>query len=66
MNKLWCEEGDLKVFKMKGKMYQFVFTKEEERKRVLDKLLWNFDNQMLVLQPWRQGIESDPNTFSST
>lgn len=63
MNKLWCEEGDLKVFEMKGKMYQFAFTKEEERKRVLDKRRWNFDNQMLGLQPWRQGIESDPNTF---
>lgn len=27
--KLWCEEGELKVIKLKNKMYQFVFTKEE-------------------------------------
>lgn len=37
ITKLWCEEGELKVIKLKNKVYQFVFTKEEERKRVLDK-----------------------------
>lgn len=34
MTKLWCKEGELKVIELKKKMYQFVFTNEEERTRV--------------------------------
>lgn len=66
MTKLWYEKGELKVIELKHQMYQFVFTKEEERKQVLDKRPWNFDNQLLVIHPWREGIESDASVFSVT
>lgn len=44
-------------------MYQFVFTKEDKRKRVLEKRQWTFDNQMLVIHPWRKGLDYAPDVF---
>lgn len=63
MAKLWCVEGSLKVVELRNKMYQFFFTKEEERTRVLEKRPWTFDNQMLVIQPWKQDIDRDERAF---
>lgn len=37
IEKLWCPEGSLKVVELKNKKYQFIFSKEEERSRVLEK-----------------------------
>lgn len=66
MTKLWCDEGELKVIELQHQMYQFVFTKDDERKRVLDKRPWTFDNQLLVIHPWQEGIDSNPSAFSVT
>lgn len=66
MTKLWCDEGELRVIELKHQTYQFVFTKDEERKRVLDKRPWTFDNQLLVIHPWQEGIDSNPSAFSVT
>lgn len=66
MSMLWCLEGSLKVIELKNKMYQFVFSVEDERKRVLEKRPWTFENQVLVLHPWRDGIVSDAKAFLST
>lgn len=37
MAKLWCAEGELRIIELRSKTFQFVFSKEEERQRVLDK-----------------------------
>lgn len=37
MTKLWCAKGELKVIELENRMYQFVFSKADERKRVLEK-----------------------------
>lgn len=66
LSKLWCEEGEVKIFELKNKMYQFVFTKEEERRRVLEKRLWTFDNQLLVIHPWRKGLDYALDAFCSS
>lgn len=66
LSKLWCGEGDLKVIELQNRMYQFVFSREEERLRVLNKRPWTFDNQLLVLHPWRKGIEHETKTFLSS
>lgn len=54
------------MIELKNKTYQFVFSREEERKRVLEKRPCTFDNQMLVLHPWRKDIKNDPKAFLST
>lgn len=64
--KLWCEEWEMKIFEMKNKMYQFIFTKDEEMRRVLEKWPWTFDNQMLVSHLWRKGLDNEPEAFCST
>lgn len=66
MTGLWCSEGTLKVIELKNKMYQFVFSDEDERKRVPEKRPWTFEYQVLVLHPWRDGIVNDAKAFLST
>lgn len=63
MTKLWCAAGSLKVVEIKNQVYQFFFSNEDERRRVLEKMPWTFDNQMLVLHPWKQDIEHDESLF---
>lgn len=64
MTKLWCAEGELKMVEIKNKTYQFFFSNEEERIRVLEKRPWTFDNQLLVLQPWKKDMDMDEKAFS--
>lgn len=40
MTKLWCGERSLKVIELKHKMYQFVFSRKEEKNRVLVRRPW--------------------------
>lgn len=49
MTKLWCADGSLKVVEIKNKMYQFTFSNGEEKRRVLERRPWTFDNQLLLL-----------------
>lgn len=66
MSKLWCSEGTLRMVELKNKMYQFFFSKDEERRRVLDRRPWTFDNQMLVIQPWTKDIVNNEAAFLKT
>lgn len=54
------------MVELKNKMYQFIFSKNEERSRVLEKRPWAFDNQMLVILPWKKDIENEEELFSTT
>lgn len=63
IGKLWCAEGSLKVIELKSKMFQFVFSHEDEKRRVLEKRPWTFDKQLLVLQPWKKDIDRNEKTF---
>lgn len=65
MMKLWCAEGCLKVVEIKNKMYQFIFSSEEERKRVLERRPWTFENQ-LVLQLWKNDIDKATAAFNTS
>lgn len=66
MAKLWCAEGELKMVELKNKMFQFFFSKEKERIRVLKKRPWTFDNQLLVLQSWQQDMDKDGKAFCTS
>lgn len=52
---LWCPKGDLKVVELGRNSYQFIFSLQEERDRALLRRPWTFDNQLLVLHPWKAG-----------
>lgn len=65
MTKLWCRERRLKVTELNHKIYQFVFSCAEERRRVLEKRPWLFDNKLLVLQPWQKDIEKKDEALQS-
>lgn len=66
MTQLWCPEGDLRVIEIGSKMFQFIFSNEKERRRVLERRLWTFDNQLLVLHPWIKDTDLKAEAFTKT
>lgn len=62
-SKLWSQMGDLRVVELGPNFYQFIFTSQEERERVLQKRPWFFDNQLIVLHQWRQDIKQEDDSF---
>lgn len=63
MTQLWCPEGTLRVVEIGAKMFQFFFSNEDERRRVLERRPWTFDNQLLVLQPWQNETDLKAEAF---
>lgn len=46
--------------------FQFIFLNNEEKARVLQKRSWFFDNQMVVVQPWKQDLKRGDPSFNQT
>lgn len=63
---LWCRTGSLKAIEMKRGIFQFVFSEDEDRKRVLERRPWSFENRALILHQWEPAIEKNEEAFSST
>lgn len=66
MMALWCRSGTLKVIELKHGSFQFVFSAEVDRQRVLEGRPWNFENQALILHPWESGLYKRDDAFDST
>ena len=54
---------DLKMTELGPNFFQFGIKGEETRERIVNGGPWIFDNQILVLSRWYEGIEDDPNAF---
>lgn len=61
--KLWCPDGEMKTVELGPNYFQFTFSRKEEMDRVLLKRPWHFDNQILVLQPWKPQLKQDDASF---
>lgn len=66
MTQLWCPEGSLKVIELRSKTFQFVFSRENEKRKALKKRPRTFDNQLLVLHPWKMDIDVEEDLFQRT
>lgn len=62
---LWSQKGDLRVEELGSNFFQFFFTDQEEKERVLHRRPWFFENQILVLQPWRKGLRESDLSFKN-
>lgn len=62
-SRIWSQKGDLKVVELGFNFFQFIFSSIEERNRVLQKRPWFFDNQVLVIQPWRPHMRGEDPSF---
>lgn len=54
----------LKIVEIGPNMFQFSFEIESEMERVLNSGPWLFDNQLLILKQWYEGIEEDNKAFN--
>ena len=66
MMKLWQHRGLVKVVTLKPNYFQFIFEKESERLPILQARPWFFDNQLIVLQLWREDLECEDVCFKSS
>ncbi|KAF7140800.1 hypothetical protein RHSIM_Rhsim06G0055700 [Rhododendron simsii] len=64
MDLAWGYPKGLKVMEVGGGIYQFVFGKEMDLVRVIAGGPWLFNNQLIVLQRWEEGIKIDQINFS--
>lgn len=61
LGQLWCQTGELRVIELGSNSYQFVFSNQGEKEKVLMRQPWFFDNQILVLHQWQQHLNvQDP------
>lgn len=64
MMKLWHHRGLCKVVALEPNVYQFVFNSATERKGIPQGRLWFFDNQLLVLYTWKEGMNGSMDCFN--
>lgn len=62
-NKLWSQNGDLKVVELGPNFFHFIFTSPEEKARALQKRALFFDNQVVALQPWKPNFGGGDPAF---
>lgn len=66
VTKLWQHKGLCKVVALLPNVFQFIFQQAEDREAVLRVRPWLFDNSILVLQPWVEGINWDDASFTKS
>lgn len=64
VTKLWQHKGLCKVIAITQNVFQFIFVHAEDREGVLKGRPWLFDNFVLVLQPWSEGIQLTDSCFN--
>ncbi|KAG5524447.1 hypothetical protein RHGRI_031191 [Rhododendron griersonianum] len=64
MDLAWGYPKGLKVMEVGGGIYQFVFGNEMDLVRVIAGGPWLFNNQLIVLQRWEEGVKPDQINFS--
>ncbi|KAG5521220.1 hypothetical protein RHGRI_033692 [Rhododendron griersonianum] len=64
MDLAWGYPKGLKVMEIGGGIFQFVFGKEMDLFKVIAGGPWLFNNQLIVLKRWEEGIKPDQINFS--
>ncbi|XP_027169532.1 uncharacterized protein LOC113774320 [Coffea eugenioides] len=59
----WGYPKNLGVVELGPNLFQFNIPNHEDRERILEGGPWVIDNQMLVLNRWKEGIEGDVEAF---
>ena len=63
---MWSFEQNQKVVEIGVNKFQFIFNNNDDMKRVLNGNPWIYDNQPLVVLPWKEGIQQDDEAFPRT
>ncbi|CAA0810987.1 Unknown protein, partial [Striga hermonthica] len=63
MSAIWRLHQRLEVRELETNFFQFIFSSEDDRKRVMAGHSWLLENQYLVLREWRRGLTSRHRSF---
>ncbi|KAL3530648.1 hypothetical protein ACH5RR_009970 [Cinchona calisaya] len=64
VNQVWGYPRNLKIFELGPNLFQFSFKNKEEMTRVFNGRPWIIDNQLIVLNQWKENIEYDKDVFN--
>ena len=63
---MWIFAKNLRIVEIGIKKFQFIFDNMHDREKVLGGRPWVYDNQPLILVPWKEGIETKEGIFTKT
>ncbi|MED6203914.1 hypothetical protein PIB30_004043 [Stylosanthes scabra] len=64
MSNIWRKPGGFQMKEIHDKLYQFIFKKEADMKRVLNGSPWLFRNSWLLLRRWERNNKPEAMDFS--
>ncbi|KAH7863079.1 hypothetical protein Vadar_013098 [Vaccinium darrowii] len=62
----WGYPNGFKVLEVGGGIYQFIFYNDTNLIRVLAGSLWHYNNKLIVLQRWVEGVQPSEFYFSES
>ncbi|KAE9450366.1 hypothetical protein C3L33_17734, partial [Rhododendron williamsianum] len=65
LRRAWGFPNNLNIVEVGDNLFHFRFEDETSRSRVLNGGPWNFENHLLMVQPWEPGTKADQVSFSS-
>ncbi|CAA0824775.1 Unknown protein [Striga hermonthica] len=63
IGQMWQIKSSVTVKEIKQNFFQFVFAETEDKIKVSKGLNWTFENQLLLLKEWSEGISADHPCF---
>lgn len=64
MTAIWLVNEPFKIHELGFHLFQFVFSSQEDLRRVLTEKVWTFDQQYLILKERRKGINIQTEIFN--
>lgn len=61
---VWVGTGPVKIRELGVNMYQFVFSNQEDKMRVLNVKAYTFDSHFLLLKPRSEGLNFQKGDFN--
>ncbi|KAL3525426.1 hypothetical protein ACH5RR_013798 [Cinchona calisaya] len=65
-NQIWSFPRNLKIAELDPNLFQFIFSKAEDKERILRGKSWLIDNQLLLVKNWSEDVENSKLTFNNT
>lgn len=64
LSALWSFIGPLEIRELGVNQYQFVFSSQDDKRRILNGKTWTFDAEFLILKPWTKELDILNETFN--
>lgn len=61
---IWLTKEPFKVKELGFNLFQFVFSNQEDKKKVAQGKAWTFEQQYLLLKDWKEGMNIQKESFA--